>query len=161
MVRRALKWCRAEEGWSYCFVMRSALIHEDLTHSVIGAFFEVYRNLGYGFVEHLYVMALERELRAKGHTVSREFAVLVRYKGEELGYQRLDLVVDDRLVVEVKSTHKLPPDAPRQLYNYLKATNLEVGLLLHFGPEGAKFYRQIHSTDRKGFVTSAPSVVSG
>ena len=141
--------------------MRTALILEELTHSVIGAFFEVYRHLGYGFVEHLYVMALERELRAKGHSVSREFAVLVRYKGEELGYQRLDLVVDSKLVVEVKSTHKLPPDAPRQLYNYLKATNLEVGLVLHFSPEGPKFYRQIHSLDRKASVVSARSVASG
>ena len=77
--------------------MSSALLHEDLTHLAIGAFFEVYRNLGYGFVETLYVMALERELRAKGHQVSREFAVLVSYTGEPLGYQRRDLVVDEKV----------------------------------------------------------------
>ena len=70
----------------YCLRMRSALILEDLTHSVIGASYEVHNTLGFGFVEHLYVMALERELRAKGHTVSREYAVLVEYKGEPLGH---------------------------------------------------------------------------
>jgi len=142
-------------------VMRTALLHEDLTHSVIGAFYEVQRNLGYGFLETHYVSALERELLAKGHRVAREFAVLVHYKGEELGYHRLDLVVDDLLVVEVKSTHALPAAAQRQLYNYLKATNLEVGLLLHFGPEGARFHRQIHSRDRKSFVNSGSSADSG
>src|SRR5690349_13315827 len=98
--------------------MRTALILEDLTHSIIGVFFKVYRTLGYGFVEHLYVMALERELLATGHAVGREVAVLVSYNGEPLGYQRLDMIVDEKVVVEVKSTHKLPPDAPRQLYNY-------------------------------------------
>ena len=69
---------------------RKALAHEDLTFSVIGAFFEVYRELGFGFLEHLYVMALERELRARGHQVGREIWVPVLYKGEQIGRQRLD-----------------------------------------------------------------------
>jgi len=138
--------------------MRSAIIDEELTHSVIGAFFEVYNTLGFGFLETIYVMALERELMARGHHVAREFAVRINYKGHELGYQRLDLVVDDRLIVETKSTDKLHPQALRQLYNYLKATNLQVGLLLHFGPSGAKFYRQIHTSGWKQSVASAQSV---
>jgi len=138
--------------------MRSAIIDEELTHSVIGAFFEVYNTLGFGFLENLYVMALERELLARGHRVHREFAVVVNYKGQELGHQRLDIVVDDRLIIETKSTDKLHPQALRQLYNYLKATNLQVGLLLHFSPSGAKFYRQIHTSDRKQSVASAQSV---
>jgi GxxExxY protein len=117
-----------------------ALVYEELTFSVIGAFFEVYNNLGLGFLEHLYVMALERELIARGHQVSREVNVTVAYKGEDLGWQRMDMIVDDKLVIEVKSTTELPRDSKRQLYNYLKATRLEVGLLLHFGPE-PKFYR--------------------
>jgi len=64
------------------------------------------------------------------------------YKGEELGTQRLDMIVDDKLVVETKSTYELHKAAVRQVYNYLRATRLEVGLLLHFGPE-PKFYRLI------------------
>lgn len=116
------------------------MVEEELTFSVIGAFFEVYNTLGHGFLEHLYVIALERELLARGHRVAREVSVPVFYKGHELGRQRLDMIVDEKLVVETKSTYVLPREAKAQLYNYLKATGLEVGLLLHFGPE-ANFYR--------------------
>ena len=112
-----------------------ALIEEKLTGRVIGILFDVYNTLGFGFLEHLYVKALERELRRCGHDVGREVGVPVLYKGEELGFQRLDLVVDNRLVVETKSTYDLPKEAKRQLFNYLRATHLEVGLLLHFGPK--------------------------
>jgi GxxExxY protein len=119
---------------------RHELIEEALTYSVIGAFFEVYNALGFGFLEHVYVMALERELRARGHRVGREVCVAINYKAEELTTQRLDMIVDERLVIETKATAELHKSAPRQVYNYLKATGLEVGLLLHFGPEPA-FYR--------------------
>lgn len=109
------------------------LLEPGLTHSVIGAFYEVYNHLGFGFLEHIYVMALERELRARGHRVGREVAVRIVYKGEELGIQRLDMIVDEKLVVEVKSTPWLHKHAGRQVYNYLRASNLEIGILLHFG----------------------------
>jgi GxxExxY protein len=116
-------------------VPRGELFDERITHSVIGAFFEVYNTLGYGFLEHLYARAMERELRSRGHRVGREVLVRVIYKGSELGVQRLDLIVDDRVVVETKASKELHGSAARQLYNYLRATNLRVGLLLHFGPE--------------------------
>jgi GxxExxY protein len=122
---------------------RHRLVHRALTQSVIGAFYEVYNTLGFGFLEHVYILALERELRSRGHQVRREAGVCVMYKGEELAYQRLDMLVDDVLIVEVKSTVELRKGANRQIYNYLRATNLEVGLLLHFGPE-PKFYRSYH-----------------
>jgi len=129
--------------------MKAHLLHERLTHSVIAAFYEVYNSLGCGFLESLYMTALERELRTRGHDVSRELSVRVRYKGEDLGSQRLDMVVDDVLVIEAKSTHVLHPSAIRQLYNYLRATNLELGLLLHFGPR-PQFYRVICENDFRG-----------
>lgn len=133
---------------------RGGLIEESLTKSVIGAFFEVYNALGFGFLEHLYRMALERELLARGHRVAREVGVRVMYKGDELGAQRLDMIVDEKLVVEIKSTYQLHKAAPRQVYNYLRATNLEVGLLLHFGPEPV-FYRLIsHNTQAGPFIRS-------
>ncbi len=125
------------------------LIHSALTRSVIGAFFEVYNALGFGFLEHLYVMAMERELLARGHKVDRQVGVPVTYKGHPLGTQRLDLIVDDKLVVETKSTYELHRAAARQVYNYLKATRLEVGLLLHFGPE-PHFYRFISTSKSSG-----------
>jgi GxxExxY protein len=132
-------------------VARRDLIEETLTRSVIGAFFEVYNNLGFGFLEHLYVMAMERELLARGHRASREVWARVAYKGEELGIQRVDMIVDDKVVVETKAGAKLSEFAVRQLYNYLRATNLEVGLLLHFGPKAA-FHREICPNGRSNRV---------
>lgn len=121
---------------------------EQLTFSVIGAYFEVYNTLGFGLLEHLYVMALEGELIDRGHTVAREVAVPVWYKERMLGFQRLDMVVDDQLIIETKSTHILHRIASRQLYNYLKATRYEVGLLLHFGPEPV-FHRLVLRNEKK------------
>jgi GxxExxY protein len=121
---------------------RPGLLEEELSRSVIGAFFEVYNHLGFGFLEHLYVMALERELLLREHHVAREVSVRVMYKGDELGVQRLDLIVDEKLIVETKASYELHKSATRQLYNYLRATNLELGLLLHFGPRPS-FYRVI------------------
>jgi GxxExxY protein len=118
------------------------LIEEALTHSVIGAFFEVYGALGFGFLEHIYALAMEIELRDRGHRVCRELGVSIQYKGIPLANQRLDMVVDERLVVDIKSTRDLPPIAKRQLHNYLRATNLEVGLLLHFGAR-PQFHRVV------------------
>jgi GxxExxY protein len=119
------------------------LIEERLTRSIIGAFYRVYRTLGFGFLEHVYILALERELRARGHQVARQVSVGIMYDGEELCTQRLDMVVDDKVVVETKSTYELHPAAQRQLYNYLRATRLEVGLLFHFGRE-PQFYRLMY-----------------
>ena len=116
------------------------MLHEKLTHSVIGCFFEVYNTLGYGFLEPVYMNALELELRWRGHRVAREVWVTVMYKGFKIGKQRLDMVVDDVLVVEGKSTYKLPERATRQLYNYVRAMNVDVALLLHFGPD-PQFFR--------------------
>lgn len=127
---------------------RIPLLEERLTRSVIGAFFEVYNTLGFGFLEHIYVMALERELIQRGHCVAREVSVHVSYKGHILAVQRIDMIVDERLVVEVKSCVELPGVAQRQLLNYLRATHLEVGLVLHFGLE-PRFHRLISSNQRE------------
>jgi len=124
------------------------LIEPEITNSVIGAFFAVYNALGFGFLEHVYAAVLEKELSMRGHEVGREVLVPVYYRGELAAYQRLDLLVGGRVVVEVKASEHLPPIAERQLFNYLRCTKLEVGLLLHFGPE-AKFKRLIHTSVHK------------
>jgi GxxExxY protein len=121
---------------------RVPLIEQALTRSVIGVFYDVYNAMGYGFLESIYGRVLERELISRGHSVAREVGVIVRYKGDPVGVQRLDMVVDGKLIVEVKSTERVPQSVMRQLFSYLKASHLDVGLLLHFGPE-PKFYRQI------------------
>ena len=115
------------------------MAEEERTRSIIGAFFAVYNTLGFGFLETVYLAALERELRERGHDVAREVSIRVLYKGEEIAWHRVDMIVDGLVIVEVKSTMNLAPIAGRQLYNYLRATRLEVGLLLHFGPEPELF----------------------
>jgi GxxExxY protein len=120
------------------------LIERGITSDVIGAFFEVYNNLGLGFLEFIYSLALEEELLKKSRTVGREVNVPVLYKGKVLTTQRVDMIVDDKVLIEIKSTPVLPPTARRQTLNYLRVTTLEVALLLHFGPE-AKFYRVVHT----------------
>ena len=118
------------------------LLEERLTHSVIGSFFDVHRELGFGYREYLYALALERDLVAKGHQVDREVAVMVYFRGAPLARQTLDMIVDEKLVVEVKATERLHPSSSLQLFGYLCATNMEVGLLLHFGRE-PKFFRMM------------------
>lgn len=132
----------------------AGLVEAELTHSAIGAFYEVYNTLGFGFFEHIYIRALERELRERGHTVAREVAVRVMYKGMDLGTQRLDMILDDRVVVESKSTYELHRAATRQVYNYLRATNLQVGLLFHFGPRPRVF--RLYSSGRAGVYPPNP-----
>jgi GxxExxY protein len=105
-----------------------------LTHSIIGAFFAVYNTLGYGFLESVYVAALTLELKDRDHRVEREVDVRVNYKNREIARQRIDMLVDRRVVVEVKAGPAMAVSAQRQLRNYLRATELEVGLLLYFGP---------------------------
>ena len=93
-----------------------------------------------GSREHIYKLALERELRDCDHLVQRERLVTVYYKNRQLGRQRIDLVVDNVLVVEAKATVDLHAGARDQVYSYLRGTDLEIGLLLHFGPK-PRFYR--------------------
>ncbi|MGH7651363.1 MAG: GxxExxY protein [Gemmatimonadaceae bacterium] len=122
------------------------MIEKELSCSVIGAVFDVYNILGYGFLEHVYQKAIERELRERGHSVAREVAVPMFYGESVIAEQRLDMIVDNKLVLEIISTQELPRFATRQPYNYLRATDLELGLLLRFGPI-AKFYRLVHLHD--------------
>jgi GxxExxY protein len=125
-----------------------ALLHEEITHSIIGAFHEVHNALGFGYLEHVYILALEIELKARGHAVAREVSVPVFYKGFPLTHQRFDMVIDGKVLVETKSTPKLPEIAPRQVRSYLQGTMLEVGLLLHFG-QSANHFRIICSNQYK------------
>lgn len=137
----------------------TVLLQEQLTRSIIGAFYEVYNTLGYGFVEHVYATALEYELRIRGHTVIRELTVNAFYKDQIIAQQRLDMVIDNLVVVENKSTAQLPPFATRQLFNYLQATTFEVGLLLHFGPK-PQFHREVHTYKRPDQPHPVPSAES-
>lgn len=132
----------------FCGMRTHNLIERGITKDVIGAFYEVYKELGFGFLEFVYSLAFEEELLRGGHTVGREVSVPVMYKGKELTRQRVDMIVDDKVLVEIKSTSALAPTARRHTLNYLRSTDLEVALLLHFGPD-AKFHRLVYSRYRR------------
>jgi GxxExxY protein len=134
--------------------MRNDLFEGALTESIIGAFYEVYNELGFGFREKLHCKALALELSDRGHSVGREVDVPVRYKRHELGFQRIDMIVDGLVVVEIKSSAILPPTASQQLFNYLRATDLDVGLLLHFGEKPA-FCRKVSPRRKRSFQPKA------
>ena len=123
------------------------LLERELTGAIIGAFFECYNRLEFGYLESVYRRALVVELQARGHRCASEGLIEVIYKGVCVGNYRYDLLVDGRVLVEVKSGVALASIAKRQLLNYLRGTGLEVGLLLHFGPEPL-FFRCVH----QGFI---------
>jgi GxxExxY protein len=107
--------------------------HADVTEKVIGAAYEVHNALGHGFLEKVYENALALELRRAGVTVEQQYPVPARYHGELVGDYVADLVVDGKVIVEVKTVGGLEPVHEVQLVNYLKATGMEVGLLVNFG----------------------------
>lgn len=135
------------------------LAEEAITRAIIGAFFEVYNTLGYGFLESVYVEALARELRRLGHRVDREVLVRIWYKGEVIARQRVDMIVDGKVIVELKAGLALHSTAPKLLYNYLRATDKEVGLLLHVGPE-PRYFREYCPNVRKDARSAASGSVS-
>lgn len=126
---------------------REHLIERDRVASIAGAFYTVYNYFGYGLLERAYAGALEYELRDRGHTVTRELSIEIKYKGRHVCWQRLDFVVDDRIVLENKSAEQLPPYAQRQLMNYLRSSTFQVGLVLHYGPK-PKFYKLVDTVKR-------------
>ena len=123
--------------------------HADLTERIIGAFFAVYNELGYGFSEKVYENALVLELRKLGLEVEQQKQVVVHYHGQVVGEYLADVVVNGVVIVELKAVRQLSKEHEAQLLNYLKATTIEVGLLLNFGPK-AEFRRKVYDNDRKG-----------
>ena len=109
--------------------------HSELTGQIIAAFYDVYNALGSGFLEKVYENALAYELRQRGHDVKQQIAIDVTYKDVVVGHYVADLLVDGTVVVEMKAVEKLAPAHSAQLINYLRATGLEIGLLLNCGPQ--------------------------
>ena len=116
------------------------LVHADISGAIIGAFYEVYNELGFGFLESIYARALEKVLRRDGHQIDREFPITIHFQGDVIGFHRCDMIVDGRVIVEIKATESLSDAPKRQLRNYLSALHFELGMLLHFGPK-ANYYR--------------------
>jgi GxxExxY protein len=126
----------------------SQLLHADVTAAILNAFYHVYNTLGYGFLEKVYENALRLTLKKRGWAVQQQQRIKVYFEGEELGEYFADLLVADKVILELKAADSICPDHELQLMNYLKATDIEVGLLLNFGPKPA-FRRKIFCNDQK------------
>ena len=120
----------------------------ELTGSIINAFYHVYNQLGHGFLEKVYENALAHELRKRKYEVSQQAPIKVRYNGVVVGEYYADLLVNGAVILELKAAASIAPEHEAQLLNYLKATDVDVGLVLNFGPE-PQIKRKIFETARK------------
>ena len=115
--------------------MKENYLHTDITGKILKAFFKVYNTLGYGFLEKVYENAMLIELRKMGLKYSNQLPIKVFYENEKVGDYYSDILVEDKVIVELKAIEALAPEHETILVNYLKGTEIEVGLLLNFGPK--------------------------
>lgn len=121
--------------------------HSELTGQIINAYYDVYNELGYGFLERVYENALVIELRQRGLAVHQQAPIPVWYHDNKVGEYYADLLVNSLVIVELKAAETLAPEHDAQLLHYLKATNIDVGLLMNFGPK-PQFRRKVFETAR-------------
>jgi len=127
--------------------------HSELTNRIIKCFYKVYNELGYGFLEKVYENALMHELLKDGLCVEKQKQINVLYDGVKVGEYYADLFVNELIIIEIKATEFIAEEHEFQLVNYLKATDIEVGLLLNFGREpGIK--RKVFSNEIKNHISS-------
>jgi GxxExxY protein len=122
--------------------------HSDVTDKIIKAFYIVYNKLGYGFLEKVYENSMMIELAKVGLNVRKQIPIKVHYDGIDVGNYFADLIVEDVVIVELKAEGGIVEEHEAQLTNYLKATEIEVGLLLSFG-KSAQIKRKVFSNQYK------------
>lgn len=130
------------------------IVDEELSGRIIKAFYKVYNTLGHGFIESIYHNAMLLELLADGLSVETEKPIAVYYEGKVVGTFSGDIVVEGKIILELKAKETIHPSHEAQLINYLRATDLEVGLLLNFG-KSPEFKRKYFSNKNKRRVDSA------
>lgn len=128
------------------------MLHEEITGNIIKTYYKVYNTLGYGFLEKVYENAMAIELRKSGLKVSQQENIKVYYESEEVGDYFADLLVEDLVIVELKAAKEIAEEHEAQLINYLKATTIEVGLLINFGKEPELKRKIFHNHLKKNLV---------
>jgi len=123
--------------------------HSEITDLILNAFYKVHRKMGYGFNEKVYENSLAIELRKSGLIALQQHEIEVFYEQESVGTYFADIVVNDLVIVELKAAKQIASEHEAQLLNYLKATRIEVGLLLNFGPKAA-MKRRVYDNELKG-----------
>ena len=131
--------------------------HKELTDRIIQAFYSVYNELGFGFLENVYQNALYFELLAAGLHVEAQSGIDVYYKTQLVGKYKADMLVDNLIIIELKAVEYLVKEHEYQLINYLKATDKEVGLLLNFGLK-PEIRRKIFDNERKRISTQITQI---
>ena len=131
--------------------------HKEITDIILKAFYEVYNELGDGFLESVYENALYIVLTGHGLHVERQKDISVFFRGSIVGYFKADLIVEEKVIIELKAVRTLDPAHEAQLINYLKATNIEVGLLLNFGRK-PEFKRFVFDNKRKNISDNQPAL---
>ncbi|MCK6626323.1 MAG: GxxExxY protein [Anaerolineae bacterium] len=121
--------------------------HSELTREIINAFYQVYNTLGYGFLEKVYQNALAHKLTKRGYTVSSNVAIKIYYDNVVVGEYFADLVINEVVILELKAVENITDQHEAQLLNYLKATKIDVGLILNFGSK-PQVVRKIYETAR-------------
>lgn len=124
------------------------LLCADITDRILAVYYEVYNELGYGFLESLYESAMAMALRQAGLKVVTQVDIPVSFRGERIGSYKADMVVEGKVIVELKAARNLDSANDAQLLHYLRATSLEVGLLLNFGPH-PQIRRLVFENSRK------------
>jgi GxxExxY protein len=127
----------------------SKLLHSDLTEKILGVYYDVYNEIGHGFLESVYNNCMFLTLTKAGMAVRREVPVPVYFRGQDVGQFKADLVVDGAVLIELKATQNLDRSHEAQVMNYLRATELEVGLLLNFGSTKPQFRRIVFENSNK------------
>jgi len=122
--------------------------HSDLTGLIIKAYYTVYNKLGYGFLEKVYENAMKVELQKQNFSCKSQYQIEVHYDEVKVGFYIADIVVNDTVIIEIKAAEALCEEHEAQLTNYLRATEIEVGLLLNFGKK-ADFKRKVFSKEYK------------
>jgi GxxExxY protein len=126
----------------------ATLKHADVTEKIIGVFYDVYNELGYGFLECVYEESLAIALHEAGVTATRQIPLPVWFRGHKVGEFRADMLVENCVLLELKSARSLDPAHEAQLLHYLKSTEIEIGMLLNFGIR-PPFRRLIFDNGRK------------
>lgn len=129
----------------------SEYLHQELTSRIISCFYKVYNTLGFGFLEKVYENALLIELTTNGLYVERHKPIKVHYEEKLVGEYFADLIVDNKIILELKAIEFLIEEHELQLINYLKATDIELGLLLNFGKK-PEIRRKIFSNNQRKSV---------
>ncbi len=117
------------------------IVYPDLSYKIMGAIFEVHKQLGPGFLEAIYEKALVEELASRDLHVGTQKMIDLAYKGKKIGVHRLDLVVEDKVVIELKAIERFSPYHKAQLTSYLKASGYKLGILVNFSREKIEYRR--------------------